>query len=127
MFGADSAGLGSWHEGELPDPRTRAIAQKYGFSLPTRARQIRPRDLVNHAYLVAMDQSVKHSVAKMVATRSTAGKLVLMREFDPVAPTGDLDVPDPYNGKEADFENVYQMLDRSLDSFLIHLKSELHA
>jgi protein-tyrosine phosphatase len=74
-----------------------------------------------------MDQSIKHSVAKMLATRNTAGKLILMREFDPLAPTSDLDVPDPYNGKEADFETVYQMLDRSLDAFLSHLKNELHA
>jgi len=123
-FSTDSAGMGSWHEGELADARTRAVAQTYGFTLPTRARQIRPRDVSESAYLVAMDESVRQAVAKMMAGRNTSAKLVLMREFDPLAKAPDLDVPDPYNGEKSDFEIVYQMLDRSLDTFINHLKTE---
>ena len=33
----DSAGTGGWHEGELPDPRTRAAARKRGLDLTHRA------------------------------------------------------------------------------------------
>ena len=40
-------------------------------------------------------------------------KLILMRNFDPFG-KGE-DVPDPWYGGINGFENVYQILDRSLD------------
>jgi protein-tyrosine phosphatase len=40
----DSAGTGSWHVGELADPRTRAAAKKRGIDLVHRARQFTRAD-----------------------------------------------------------------------------------
>ena len=51
-------------------------------------------------------------------------KLLLIRDFDPYG-KGE-DVPDPYYGGVNGFEQVYQILDRSLDKFLDHIKKEHH-
>ena len=45
------------------------------------------------------------------------GKVHLMREFDPQA-VDSPDVPDPYDGGERAFEEVYQILDRSTRGLL---------
>ena len=48
--------------------------------------------------------------------------LYLMRHFDPE--DSDADVPDPYYGSGDGFEEVYQILDRSLDEFINFIKEE---
>ena len=36
----DSAGIGSWHVGELPDKRMRTHGASRGFDISSRARQV---------------------------------------------------------------------------------------
>jgi protein-tyrosine phosphatase len=38
-----------------------------------------------------------------------------MRSYDPL---GNGDVPDPYYGNEKDFDEVFKILDRSIDSLI---------
>ena len=112
----DSCGLGDWHTGELPDPRTRRTAAKYGLELTHRARQIRPStDFVQFDLILPMDASVHHGVLML---GSPPHKTFLMRQFEPdfVGGAGGhmeaLDVPDPYTGGPDDFEHVHEVLDR---------------
>ena len=46
----------------------------------------------------------------------------MMRDFDLVQLGSD--VPDPYHGGESDFQNVFDILDRSLDRFINHVLKE---
>jgi protein-tyrosine phosphatase len=48
-----------------------------------------------------------------------ADKVAMMRTFDPQGPG---EVPDPYHGKEKDFQEVFDILDRTMDNLINHLK-----
>ena len=43
-----------------------------------------------------------------------------MRDFDPMGKG--LEVPDPYYGGEQGFQEVFDILDRSMDKFVKHLE-----
>jgi len=120
----DSAGLGNWHMGELPDPRARAECQKHGVELTHNSRMIKKSDFRNFEYILCMDGSVLREVERQHHSHGSQAKLQLMREYDPVYEGHPLDVPDPYNGDEQDFHNVYAMLDRCLDQLLEHLRQD---
>jgi protein-tyrosine phosphatase len=68
--------------------------------------------------ILAMDENNYRNILR--ATHSSCHhKVKLMRSYDPL---GDGDVPDPYHGNEKDFDEVFTMLDRSIDSLLIELR-----
>jgi len=106
---ADSCGTGGWHEGETPDRRAMAVAQKRGVHLPSRARQVRPKsDFTNFTRIIAMDASNMENLLAMGAPRE---RVQLMRSFDPAySNDGAPDVPDPYYGGDDGFDNVFDML-----------------
>ena len=111
-FTIDSCGTGGWHAGELPDPRARQIATRYGVKLNHRARQIVPADFRSFDLLLAMDRANLRALQNAGAPPTLAR---LMREFDPSLPAGVLsgdppEVPDPYYGGDDGFERVFQML-----------------
>lgn len=116
-FVIDSAGMGPWHVGEPPDPRTRAVAERYGFPLPTKCRQMRPKDVRNFHYILGMDRvNVAHAMEMQQAYGGSA-QIELVRAYDPEAPEA-IDLPDPYQGTPEDFEAVYRVLARTLPHFL---------
>ncbi len=118
----DSAGTSSYHIGENPDPRTIKIAEKHGVPVNHKGQQFKKHHAEAFDYLVAMDHSNFDNMASEIGGRPE--KLLLMRDFDPQG-KGE-GVPDPYYGGIDGFENMYQILDRSLDEFLKFLK-EKHA
>jgi len=50
-------------------------------------------------------------------------RVMLFRDFDPVEPGGD--VPDPYYGGDAGFEEVLSMVERTSDNLVVALKAQL--
>jgi protein-tyrosine phosphatase len=57
-FQVDSCGTGSWHQGELPDPRSIKVAQKFDIDITyQRARQINTSDLENFHHIFVMDKN----------------------------------------------------------------------
>ena len=116
---ADSAGTANYHVGENPDPRTVEIAQKHGIPVNHKGQQFKKNHQREFTYLVAMDHSNFRNMT--IEMEGDSEKLLLMRDFDPEG-KGE-DVPDPYYGGINGFENVYQILDRSLDEFLNHIKA----
>jgi protein-tyrosine phosphatase len=71
----------------------------------------------NFDLILAMDESNHRNILHAIHS-SHHHKVKLMREFDPM---GRGEVPDPYYGNEKDFEEVFMMLDRSIDSLLKEL------
>ena len=121
-YQAESAGTGGWHAGELPDPRSQAIANAHGPELTSRARQIHPRDLRQNDYIVCMDSMNRSHVQRMLSSRPQQEvNVVLMRDYDPNGPG---DVPDPYQDEEGAFQYVYELLTRSIAGLLDALEAE---
>jgi protein-tyrosine phosphatase len=121
----DSAGTGSWHVGESPDPRTCAAAKRRGLDLAHRARQVEPRDLDRFDYLIALDGEHLRDLQQLARTRpKRRAQIRLLRSFEAEAPP-DADVPDPYYGDEAGFDEVYAICERACRGLLEHVRREL--
>ena len=118
----DSAGIGDWHVGELPDPRTRAVAERRGLKLVSRARQVVHADLEQFDYVVAMDEENLRGLRRLRADAGPGTQVRRLREFDREADA--LDVPDPYYGGDDGFERVHDMVERACAGLLEHIRNE---
>lgn len=118
----DSCGTSAYHIGEQPDERTVKNALKNGLRLDHQARQFVKKDFRAFDYILVMDKANLQCATRMDQTKEFSQKLQLMRDFDPEDKGGD--VPDPYFGGEEGFQNVYEMLDRSMDNFLKQIISK---
>jgi protein-tyrosine phosphatase len=115
---ADSCGTSNYHIGGSPDHRTIANATKNGITIDHCGRQLSEADLERFDYILAMDESNYRNILKLSNSSAFAHKVQLMREYDPIA-TGE--VPDPYYGGEKGFQEVFDILDRTMETFLDHL------
>lgn len=114
-FIIESAGTGNWHVGKSPDERSVLIARKYGIDISKqRARQFHPDDFEKFDLIFVMDSQNYRDVLKLASNEVQRQKVKLILE--------DADVPDPYFGGDDGFENVFQLLDRATDNFLVQLK-----
>lgn len=125
-FDIDSCGTGGWHEGEDADPRSRAVAAKYGVPMNHSARQLDPAsDFVRFEHLVAMDRENQRGIlAAGSRYKISESRVRLLREFDPGlrgSPPHELEVPDPYYGGPEGFEQVYRMVTAACDGLLERL------
>lgn len=101
----DSAGIGGWHEGDLPDGRSIATARRHGIDITSqRARRIRSSDFAAFDLIVAMDRS---NVAELRRAAPDAGNIHLFGDI--ALGTGE-DIPDPYYGGPEGFDAVYGRL-----------------
>ena len=114
-FEADSCGTANYHIGDTPDERTIANAKKNGVAINHHGRQLSERDLEKFDYIFAMDESNLRNIFRLDNANVFAGKIKLMRDYDP---NGAGEVPDPYYGGEQGFQEVFDILDRTIESFL---------
>ncbi len=118
-----SAGTGNWHVGAPPDARMQATAQTHGIRLQSIARQFQPEDFKRYQLILPMDQSNLTTLKYMGSPRDMATKVKLFRSFDP-GHNGDLDVPDPYYGGSAGFQQVFDIVQRTCPHLLEFIKRE---
>ncbi len=118
----DSAGTGDWHIGRAPDQRAQAAGKARGYSLGSlRARQVVPDDFMTFQHVLAMDHSNLHDLLSLSGTGApgASGVAAQPRLFLQGVPEMDvLDVPDPYQGGEADFERVIDLIERGVDHLI---------
>ena len=111
-FAVDSAGTGAWHAGSAPDPRSIAIASHYGVDIAgQRARKVRDSDFADYDLILGMDRSNVDDLKKLAG--SSQHKVHLFMEH---ALGTRRDVPDPYYGGPAGFEDVYRMFREASES-----------
>lgn len=115
----DSAGTGDWHLGEPPDRRTQDVARRRGMALDHRAQKFTPPDLDRYDLVLAMDRNNLRDLRAMATTDEARAKIRLLRSYDPDASSPD--VPDPYYGKHADFEHVFDVCEAACRKLLEHL------
>ncbi len=117
---ADSCGTSNYHIGDLPDSRTIANARKNGIIINHRGRQLSIQDIPYYDFIVAMDKRNYQNILKVEGAKAHSQKVMLMRSFDAQQ---DEEVPDPYYGGEREFQDVFEILERSADSFISFLEN----
>ncbi|HYH35045.1 MAG TPA: low molecular weight protein-tyrosine-phosphatase [Nocardioides sp.] len=113
-----SSGTGGWHEGRPMDERAAATLAAAGHD-PSRhrARTFDAGWHDEHDLVLAMDATNLRDVG------GAGERTRLFRDFDPVDPGGD--VPDPYYGGPAGFEEVLRMVERTSTALVAALRREL--
>jgi protein-tyrosine phosphatase len=102
----DSAGTGSWHAGNPPDPRAQAEALRHGIDISGyRARQVTEEDFRKFGQIWALDPRNLMEL-QQVAPRRTLSKVGLL--MDVVPGRQGTAVIDPYYGDAQDFATVWE-------------------
>ncbi len=117
----ESAGTSGFHNGEPADSRAIATLQSKGIDiLDLRSRLFIPTDFEDYDYIITMDSSNQKNVLEMAneADSNNFPKMVMDFQF----PGEHISVPDPYYGGATGFEDVYKMLDESLDELLEQIR-----
>jgi protein-tyrosine phosphatase len=114
-FEADSCGTADYHIGSSPDPRTIRNALKNGVDMEHACRQLCVQDFERFDRIFVMDENnYRHTLR--LAPEAHHHKVQLMRNFDPMGKGQS--VPDPYYGVEKDFQEVFDILERTITAFL---------
>lgn len=108
----DSAGTGDYHVNDLPDSRSIAVAKKHGLDITDqRGRQFKAEDFKKFDLIYVMDNFNYNDAISLAASTEDQEKVKLI--LNEVFPGENVDVPDPYQGGQQGFENVYNMLDEA--------------
>ena len=116
-FYIDSAGIGGWHIGDLPDKRMRVHARPRGYELTHRARKVRSADFEDFDLIVGMDASNVDDLCNLAMTLEQQDKVVMMGDYIRKYPNYD-HVPDPYYEGSEGFELVLDLLEDACDNLL---------
>lgn len=119
-FYIDSAGIGSWHVGQLPDRRMRQHGQRHGYTFDHRARQFSAADFDRFDIVAVMDHENEHDVSRQARTEADRRKIVRMSDYLSHHP-GQQTIPDPYYGGDRDFELVIELLEDACAGLLQQL------
>lgn len=116
----DSAGILSYHRGELPDPRMRMHASRRGYNLIHRSRPVETDDFFEFDMIIGMDDSNIERLKEKAPDVESMKKIYRMTDFC-VNKIADY-VPDPYYGGAQGFENVLDILEDSCKGLLDSIK-----
>ena len=125
MYEIDSAGIGGWHVGDLPDRRMRTTGARRGYNFDHRARQISLADFSHFDYIIGMDTENMATLRRMQNQylRSIEGNhqkcanLLCLADYLKHHP-GQTTVPDPYYGSQRDFEFALDLIEDACENLL---------
>lgn len=122
-FFIDSAAIGSWHIGQLPDSRMRKCGAEHGYRFDSHARQFQKSDFQHFDLIVVMDNENYRAITSMASSQADKDKVVRIadylthhREYTTV--------PDPYYGDYSDFELVIELLEDACQGLLDSIKEK---
>ena len=102
----ESAGTGDWHVGErIYGPAGAELARRGYDGSAHRARQIEPSWLGNYDLLLAMDRGNLADLRRMARGSDAAGRVRLLRSFDPGL-AGD----DPFGGHPGEYARAFELI-----------------
>ncbi len=105
----DSAGTMAYHVGEPPDRRSQAAAARRGYDLSElRGRAVSERDLDRFDHVWVMDRGHLNRLRARFGERANVR---LFLEATAPAAVAAREVPDPYSGDAAGFEQVLDMIE----------------
>ena len=110
LFQIDSAGIGGWHVGDLPDSRMRRHGERHGYNFTHRARKFSAADFDRFDCIVGMDEENIHDIMRKARNQQDREKVVCMADYLTHHPQHHV-VPDPYYSDDHAFELVIQLLE----------------
>ena len=119
----DSAGILSYHQGELPDERMRAHAIRRGYNLTHHSRPVRTDDFFDFDLIIGMDDRNIQDLKDRAPSIEAEKKICRMTDFC-MKKVIDY-VPDPYYGGAQGFENVLDILEDACEGLLSKIKENL--
>lgn len=120
----DSCGTAAYHVGSRPDSRMLAALQRAGYAYEGhRARTLRRADGTDFDLIVPQDESNLRDVLGAISPTARARVEPMSRWFP--AGTRYAEVPDPYYGSEADFDEVVRLLAGSMPGLIAELPPEV--
>ena len=109
-FIIDSAGILSYHQGELPDSRMRAHAARRGYDLTHRSRPVCTDDFYDFDLIIGMDGRNIDDLKDRAPSVEAWKKIHRMTEYCTKFTHAD-HVPDPYYAGAEGFEYVLDVLE----------------
>lgn len=106
-----SAGTGGWHAGGPADERASHVLRAHGYPTQHRAAEVAD-DHLGADLIVAMGRNHTRMLRDLFG--APAGRVRMLRSFDPRSAAHALDVEDPYYGTRDDFEETFEVIEASL-------------
>lgn len=119
----DSAGIGSWHAGELPDRRMWQCGAKRGYNFNSRARQFKTDDFDRFDYILVMDAENEKDVRAKARNASDVQKIRRLSDYLTLH-EGTRTIPDPYYGGDRDFEYALDLIEDACKGLFNKLQAE---
>lgn len=116
-FYIDSAGIGDWHVGQLPDSRMRERGARRGYRLDSRARQIRQSDFADFDLLLVMDRENYRIITSKAPDEESRKKVRMLTDYLQEHKNTDI-VPDPYYGDLSDFDYALDLIEDACEGLL---------
>ena len=113
----DSAGTNGYHVNEPPHRLSQKEAKKHGLDISQQiCRRIVAKDFNNFDKIYVMAQEVIDELKLLMGDKYDDKKIeLLMNEF---YPGQNIDVPDPWYGPEAGYEEVYELIDKACEKII---------
>lgn len=121
-FVIDSAGTAGYHQGELPDMRMRAHAQRRGYTLTHRSRRVRIEDFYDFDLIIGMDDSNISDLKRLAPSPEAEKKIRRMTAYNMRMEADH--IPDPYYKGEEGFEEVIDLLEDACSVLLAVLTQD---
>ena len=120
-FYIDSAGIGNWHVGSLPDVRMRRHGKVRGYDFSHRARQFdAANDFDEFDMIITMDEENYQDIMRMAPDDDARKRVVRMSKYLKLYPQA-TSVPDPYYGGARDFELALDLIEDGCKNLLREL------
>lgn len=114
----DSAGIGGWHVGQLPDKRMRECGRQRGYNVNHHARQFdASRDFDCFDKIVVMDEDNYRNITSQAPNETARKKVFRMADFFTQHPSATC-VPDPYYGGTEDFNFALDLIEDGCEGIL---------
>lgn len=118
QYEIDSAGIGNWHVGQLPDKRMREHGRRRGYDLNHHARQFDARkDFAYFDQIVVMDEDNYRYITSQADNATARGKVVRMADYF-TRHKDATSVPDPYYGGPEDFELALDLIEDGCEGLI---------
>ena len=119
-FVIDSAGIGGWHVGQLPDYRMRRRGAARGYDFSSRARQFSADDFGCFDLILVMDRDNYNSVMRLARNDDDRQKVRMLPDFMTNHP-GQQTIPDPYYGDISDFDFALDLIEDACEGLFAYL------
>jgi protein-tyrosine phosphatase len=124
----DSAGTHGYHVGAPPDPRAIEHAARRGYDLSDlRARRVGPGDFQRFDLILPMDDVNLADLQQRCPAAFTDRLWLLLEAAAYPTQPARRDVPDPYYGGPAGFEQVLDLVEAACDALIPHIERRLSA